>query len=101
VQWSLDLSVTALFLVSACLSPLLAGSIIAKITRIGPEAVARDVKMPLLVLASLAVAVAAALMDFSLLKLVALSASALLTIILLFVSMVFVTFPSEFSEQLP
>jgi hypothetical protein len=99
MQWSLDLSVTAFFLVSACLSPILAGSILARISRIGPEAVAKDVVTPLLVLASLAVAVAATLVDFSLVKLVGLTASALPTLVLMFVSMVFVTFPSEFSEQ--
>jgi hypothetical protein len=101
LPWSLDLSVTAFFLVSALLSPLLAGSILARISAAGPEAVAKDLKMPLIVLASLAAAVATTLMDFSLLKLVALTASALLTLVLLFVSMVFVTYPSEFSEQMP
>ncbi len=95
------MSVTAFFLVSALLSPLLAGSILARISAAGPEAVAKDLKMPLLVLASLAAAVAMTLVDFNIVKLVALTVSALLTVVLLFVSMVFVTFPSEFSEQIP
>lgn len=101
VPWSLDLSATVFFLVTALLSPLLAGSILARISTAGPEAVAKDEKMPVIVLASLGAAVATTLMDFSLFKLVALTASALLTIVLLFVSMVFVTYPSEFSEEMP
>lgn len=95
------MSVAAFFLVSAFLSPVLAGSILARISRIGPEAVAKDAMTPLLVLVSLAVAVAATLADFSLLKLVGLIASALPTLVLLLVSMVFITFPAEFSEQTP
>lgn len=101
VPWSLDLSITTFFLVSALLSPLLACSILARISFAGPETVAKDKKMPLIVLASLGAAVTTTLMDFSLLKLVALTASALLTLALLFVSMVFVTYPSEFSEETP
>ncbi len=93
------MSVTAFFLISAFLSPVLAGSILAHISVTGPEPTRKGFVLPALVLASLAAAVGALAMDFDMGKLAILSASGLLTVVLMLVAMVVTTFPAEFPKR--
>jgi len=95
------MSITAIFMLAAALAPILAGSILHRITRLGPVSAPRGFALPAAVLADLAVAVWAFLAEPGLLKLTILSVSGIATVMLMLVCMVFTAFPSEFSEEVP